>query len=124
MKTKLFRLIAMFATMVMAIFVTSCSNSDDNESFDKALMTGKWQSGTEYYYFASDGNGYTWESSEVTEEDAQDFTWSLAGSILTINHKMGISSAQITKIYTMLTLSSTTLKFKDDYKTFSYTKVQ
>lgn len=124
MKTKLFRLIGICAAMVVALVATSCSNSDDDESFDKALMTGKWQSGTEYYYFTSDGNGYTWDSSEVTEEDAQDFTWSLSGSLLTINHKMGISSAQITKIYTMQTLTSTTLKFKDDYNTFTFTKVQ
>lgn len=124
MKKNLFRLIGICAAMVVALVATSCSKDDDGDSFDKALMTGKWVSGTEYYYFASDGNGYTWDSSEVTEQDAQDFTWSLSGSVLTINHKMGISSAQITKIYTLQTLSSTTLKFKDDYKTFTYTKVQ
>ncbi len=118
------RLGTIFAILLAALFIGSCSKSDDGASFEASMMTGKWKSGTEYYCFASNGTGYTWDSSEVTEEDAQDFTWSLSGNKLTINHKMDISSATIPKIYTMLELSSTVLKFKDDYKTFSFTKVQ
>ncbi len=122
MKHSLGRIISLCAATVAALTLFSCSSSEKGTRFDAELLSGKWLSGTEYYFFSSTGTGYTWDSAEVDESEAQSFTWSLSGSTLTLKHQMSISTAEITKTYTVTELTSSTLKFKDSYKTFSYTK--
>ena len=92
--------------------------------FDKSLLTGVWVSGTEYYRYDSDGNGVTWDTSDnVTEATGQKFTWTLINSELTQNHILEIGGT-VPKTYTLTELTTTTLKYKDDFGVaYSFTKV-
>lgn len=103
--------------------------------FDPNLLIGKWSRpspfattenpGDEYFRYDENGGGATWDTSEdVTEEEAQLFTWELTGSQLTQIHTIEMGGT-VTKIYTLTELSGTTLTYKDDFgKVFTYTKAQ
>lgn len=104
-----------------ALFIVSCEKLDD---FDQSLLVGKWQSGSLYYRYLSNGNGYTWdEGDDVSEDEAQDFTWTLVQSELTHIHILEIGGT-VPKVYTVTELTSTILTYEDDFgKSFSFTKV-
>lgn len=103
--------------------------------FDPNLLIGKWSRpspfattenpGDEYFRYDENGGGATWDTSEdVTEEEAQLFTWELTGSQLTQIHTIEMGGT-VTKIYTLTELTGTTLTYKDDFgKVFTYTKAQ
>lgn len=112
----------LFAAFLVAIMFQSCELEE--EQFDEALLTGKWESGTLYYRYFSDGSGYTWdEGDDVMEEEAQDFTWTLVNSELTHIHILEIGGT-VPKVYTVLELTSNRLEYEDDFgKRFSFTKV-
>lgn len=108
---------------IMSFFlITGCQK--DDVSFEEDLLIGTWKSGTEYYKYKIDGTGGTWDTSDdVTEEEAQPFTWTLVKSDLTHIHIMQ-SGDKIPKYYTVTELSSTTLKYKDDFgNSYSFSKV-
>lgn len=106
---------------MMLFFVSSCETED---LFDEALLYGKWKSGTLFYRYSSDGTGYTWdEGDDVSEAEAQNFTWTLRSSTLTQIHIMEIGGT-VPKIYTVTELTETSLKYKDSFnKTYSFVKV-
>lgn len=106
-----------------SLLMTSCMETAEEE-FDNALIIGKWQSGTEYYKYLSDGTGATWDTADdVDESEAQEFEWTLVKTELTHIHIMTGGSG-VPKIYTVTELTATTLRYKDDFgKTFSFTKV-
>jgi len=91
------------------------------EEFDEKLLIGRWRSGTEFWVYESGHTGYTWdESDDVSEEDEkQTFTWKLVGSELQITHFGG----KVPKYYTVIELSDKTLKYKDSFKSYSFSKV-
>ena len=103
--------------------------------FDPNLLIGKWSRpspfattenpGDEYFRYDENGGGATWDTSEdVTEEEAQTFTWELTGSQLTQIHTIEMGGT-VTKIYTLTELTGTTLTYKDDFgKVFTFTKAQ
>ncbi len=96
-----------------------------NDDFDEELLYGTWNSGTDYYTFNSDGTGGTWDTADdVGEDEAQPFTWTLESADLIVIHLTEMETAQIPKHYTVLILTSTTLKIKDDFSTKSFTKVR
>lgn len=112
----------------LAIFL-SCSvlfNSCEVEdtSFQESFLIGKWVSGTVYYKYLSDNSGKTWDTSDdVTEAEAQLFTWTLVKSELTHIHIMEVGG-NIPKVYTVTELTATTLRYKDDFGTsYSFTKL-
>ncbi|MDD4609607.1 MAG: lipocalin family protein [Bacteroidaceae bacterium] len=116
-----------FTLLIIAtlFFTTSCESDDTlSESFDSALLIGKWQRSTEFYLYNSNGGGKTWDTADdVSEDEAQSFTWTLVKSELTHIHIMQMGG-NIPKVYTVIELTATTLKYRDDYnKTFSFTKV-
>ena len=115
-------IIFLMAGILTALLLVSC---EEPEQFDKSLLIGKWESGTLYYRYFGDGTGYTWdEGDDVTEEEAQDFTWTLIASELTHNHILEIGGT-VPKLYTVLELTSTRLVYEDDFgKRFSFTKVE
>lgn len=122
MKKTLF-LSAMCLVAVVCLF-SSCA---PEESFDETLIVGKWQSGTLYEKYEANHTGTTWDTADdVTEAEAQKFTWTLEKNILTQIHIMEMTGqGTVTKVYTVITLNATTLKYEDDFgnqKTF--TKVQ
>jgi hypothetical protein len=102
-------------------FFLSCK---DPNNFDKALLPGKWQQGTLFEYYNANATGYTWdEGDNVLEEDAQPFTWTLSGNKLEQIHLMEMGG-KVPKTYTVTTLSSSLLEYRDDYKkSYSFRKI-
>lgn len=124
---KIFGLLASLA--VLAVMVSSCSKMGDDVSFDETFLYGKWQSGTLFYKYASDHSGKTWDvADDVTEEEAMNFTWELVNAEFTHIYVTELSAdgtkASIPKVYTVTTLTATSLIYEDDYgKTYSFSKV-
>lgn len=108
---------------VISLFAVSCE-PETELSFDKSLLIGKWKSGTLYYKYLADGTGGTWDTADdVTEAEAQAFTWTLVEAELTHIHVMQIGGS-VPKVYTVTELTETTLKYHDDFGAkFSFTKV-
>lgn len=116
-KTLLYLSISMF----FAILAVSCET--EPVSFNESLLIGKWQSGTLFYKYLADGSGGTWDTSDdVSEEEAQAFTWTLINADLTQNHILEIGGT-VPKVYTVTELTATTLKYHDDFDSYSFTKV-
>ncbi len=113
-----------YLTAFLAIAFLAVSCEPAQESFDQSLLPGKWQSGTEYYKYVADGTGATWDTADnVTEAEAQAFTWTLVKSELTHIHVLEIGGS-VPKVYTVTELTATSLKYNDDFGTnFSFTKV-
>lgn len=113
-----------YLTMLMVLTLLTVSCEELGKSFDKTLLTGKWKSGTVYYKYLTDGTGATWDTADdVTEAEAQPFTWTLVNDLLTQIHIMQISG-NVPKIYTLTELTATSLKYHDDFGgSFSFTKV-
>lgn len=108
-----------------ALLMAGCDLFSHDEKFDKTLLGGKWLSGTLYEYYAPDGTGYTWDIlDDVTEEEAQPFTWTLENATLTQIHKMEMGG-NVPKVYTVTKLTATTLEYHDNYdKYYTFTKEQ
>jgi hypothetical protein len=101
---------------------SSCLPEDD--SFNSAFLIGKWRSGTLYYKYAADLSGSTWDTSDdISESEAQKFTWMLLDSELTHIHIMEMG-ATVPKVYTVIELTALSLKYEDNFgKQFSFKKV-
>lgn len=114
------RCLFIVAVVALVCCFSACTPIAD---FDETLLYGKWKSGTEWYRYDSDGTGATWVTADdVTEAEAQDFTWTLEGADLTQIHIMSIGGS-IPKTYTVTTLTSTLLEYEDyTGKEFSFTK--
>lgn len=106
--------------ILVALGISSCQKE---EYFDETLLYGRWKSGTEYYKYNNDGTGGTWDTADdMTEADAQPFTWTLEASDLTQIHILEMGGT-LPKFYTVTELTSTTLKYKDEYDSYTFTKV-
>jgi hypothetical protein len=103
--------------------MNGCDMFGGGEKFDKTLLSGYWVSGTLHEYYNASGNGYTWDTlDDVTEEEAQPFTWTLEGSTLTQIHKMEMGG-NVPKTYTVTKLNASTLEYHDSYgKHYTFTK--
>jgi hypothetical protein len=109
--------------VVVALLLVSCDTLVE-KSFDKTLLYGKWQSGTLFYKYLNDGTGATWDTKDdVTEAEAQKFTWTLIQSELTQNHILEMGGT-VPKVYTVTELTDSTLKYHDDFAVeFSFKKL-
>ena len=100
---------------------------DPNIKRDPTLLYGKWQetNSLNFKVYKANGTGYTWdEADDVTEAEADPFTWTLEKSILTNNIITGIG-AEIPKVYTITKLTATELSYEDDFrKTHTFSKIQ
>lgn len=116
-------LIYSVAAVIFAAIFTACT-PDGGKEFDRALLIGKWQSGTLYEVYESNGNGHTWDEGEdITEAEAQPFTWTLEQDVLTQIHIIE-AGGKVPKVYTVTELTASTLSYEDDYgKTHTFTKV-
>jgi len=105
-----------------SVLFNSCQKEE--EFFQESLLIGKWVSGTVYYKYLSDYSGKTWDTSDdITEAEAQSFTWTLVKSELTHIHIMEVGG-NVPKVYTVTELTATSLKYKDDFGTsYSFTKL-
>ena len=87
------------------------------KTFNRTFLYGKWQEANtqNFEVYKEDGTGYTWdEADDVTEAEAQQFTWTLEGDALTHIHIMEMG-ADIPKIYTVTKLTATELAYEDDF---------
>ena len=118
----------LFSIILLSVVLNSCTN--DVPMFDQSLLIGKWVStvspGTEYYRYDTGGTGVTWDTSDnVTEAEGLPYTWTLVNADLTLIHIMVTGGNGVPKVYTVTELTSTTLKYKDDFNsTYSYVKVK
>ena len=116
------------AILFLAIGLCSCGGGGDT-NFNESLIYGKWQEGSVFeHYYDSDidydlpsgetvqVNGTTWdEADDVSEDEAQAFRWTLSGATLTHIH-VGTYS-DVPKVYTVTTLTSSSLCYEDAYGT-------
>lgn len=127
MKTlKAFKLLSSLFFLIFSL--TSCFPEDllPNTEYDINDLYGKWESGTEYYVYHSNGTGYTWDESDgITEDEAQPFTWEVDESEMIHIHKMEMGS-DVPMYYIITELTASTLKYYDAYNsndTYSFIKV-
>jgi hypothetical protein len=108
--------------IVISLLAVSCEPAAT--TFDSTLLPGKWQSGTLFYKYLANGNGSTWDTADnVTEAEAQLFTWTLVESELTHIHILEMGGS-VPKVYTVTELTATSLKYHDDFGvSYSFTKV-
>lgn len=94
-----------------------CSCKDKKKKFDRSLIIGKWSQGQLFEKYFDDGTAYMWdEADDVSENEAQPFTWSLEKDKLTKIRK-GEMGHEVPKYYTVTELSSSSFKYKDEYGT-------
>jgi len=118
-----------FIIILVAFFINSCKKEDNLNSPKvptyEELIIGKWvTNNTLFYKYAADSTGSTWDTSDdVTEAEAQKFTWNIKKSVLTQTHIMEIGG-NVPKVYTITSLNATSLVYKDNFGNVStFTKV-
>jgi hypothetical protein len=114
-----------FIIILIALFINSCKKAETEVTFDEKLLIGKWlTTKTVFYKYTSDHKGSTWDTSDdVTEAEAQKYTWNLNKAILTQTHIME-NGGNVPKVYTITSLNSTSLVYKDDFgNVTTFTKV-
>ena len=125
MKNLKLLLISILAVSAIMLSMSSCSPDTDVE-LDKNLLIGKWQETNtlNFEVYGKDGSGYTWdEADDVTEAEAQPFTWGLNGNVLTQVHIMEMGG-NVPKTYTVTKLTATELVYEDNYgKVHSFDKI-
>lgn len=111
------------ACVAAVVFLCGCDTTFNRDKFDRNLMAGRWVSGTVHEYYDLAGTGYTWDTSDdVTEEEAQHFTWTLERETLTQIHQMEMGGS-IPKTYTLKKLNASVLEYSDNYGNYhSFTK--
>lgn len=118
---KLFRILLLTLTMSVC---TACDPGwEDEVSFTPDDLVGLWRCtnvpGNELWLYRADGTGCTWNTADdVTQEEAQEFTWTLKVSTLTQLHQMEISGLEIPKVYTVTELDQYHMVYKDSYDIF------
>ena len=126
LKIKLLYLLLAAATLS----VVSCDAIPSvSPEFDETLIVGKWvgygqwNGKDEYYRYDVDHTGVTWVPEEdVTEEEAQPFTWEFEKSSarLIVIHQLEMGAAS-PKQYTLTTLNDSIMTYKNIYgKVFTY----
>ena len=114
------RVLFFLAFVLIAAVFQSCEKEGE---FDESLLYGKWRQGTLYYIYLSNHTGSTWDTADhVTEDEAQSFTWRLVKSELEQIHIMEMGG-KVPKYYTVTELTATTLRYKDDYRSHTFSKV-
>lgn len=108
---------------LIVLLMAGCDLFPQKEKFDKTLLSGYWVSGTLHEFYNANGTGYTWDiADDVTEEEAQPFTWTLENATLTQIHQMEMGG-NVPKTYTVTKLNATSLEYHDDYgKFYSFIK--
>lgn len=126
-QTQMKKIALIFVSIAACVFsMTSCSSEDDdvNPSFDETLIIGKWKSGTLHERYDLDKTGATWDTADdVTEEEAQNFTWTITKDQLEQIHIIE-NGGKVPKVYTITKLTASTLEYEDAYgKSKSFSKI-
>lgn len=121
------KLLHIFLCLAIVLCFGACGEIIPELDNDTSLLYGKWQEGTvfEHYYSSNiervlangdtvQANGATWdEADDVSEDEAQLFYWTLAGS--TLKHEHVGTFVTVPKIYTVTSLTSSELVYHDDF---------
>ena len=121
------KLLHILLGLIIVLCLGACGEIKPENDIDVSKLYGKWQEGSvfERYYESSiervlangdtvRANGTTWdEADDVSEEEAQLFNWTLTGS--TLKHEHAGTFVTIPKIYTVTSLTSSELVYKDDF---------
>ena len=119
------RLLLFLTLLSVAILFHSCNKE---EKFDETLLYGRWKpvSGTALHFrYDRNGEGVTWNPNvDQLESEGQKFEWELVKSELTQIHLMEtVDGAVIPKVYTVTELTATSLKYKDSFSSYSFSKM-
>lgn len=117
------RIALIFSSIVLvALFSTSCSDDSVEPSFDQSLIIGKWKSGTLFERYDANKSGASWDTEDdVTEDEAQVFTWTITKDQLEQIHIIE-NGGSVPKVYTITDLTASSLEYEDAYgntKSFS-----
>ena len=109
--------------LVSALF-HSCGKE---EEFDETLLYGKWiETGARPYRYKynRDYTGERWkEDDNVFEGEGEKFTWQLVKSELERMHIRVIDGGAVPENFTVTELTATSLKYKNESKSYSFTKL-
>ena len=113
------------AFLSLSVLFHSC----EKEGFDDDLLIGKWKpvSGISLYFrYDRNGSGVTWNpNADQNEEEGQKFTWKLVKSELEQRHNIEIIDEDIIiEIYTVTELTTNSLKYKNESKSYSFVKIE
>ena len=100
---------------------TSCGlfDHDVHINVSEEQLYGCWQkSGTEEYWrYNAGGTGVTWDEAEDVSESESNltFTWSIREDELTHIFRGEMGNQAVPKVYTIKSISETTMQWEDDY---------
>ena len=110
--------------LLASALISSCGKE---EEFDEALLIGKWkETGASPYHYRYDSNhtGARWKPSEdVLESEGEEFTWELEKSELMRLHIRKIDGGVVPENFTVTELTETSLRYKNESKNYSFTKI-
>ena len=114
----------MFLVAMLSMLMVGCHEEEQHIVVNDSDVEGLWKkSGTqEYWRYRSDYSGVTWDASDDVSEEESNlvFTWSLSGDVLRHVFTGAQGNQAVPKIYTITEISSSKMKWKDDYGS-SYT---
>ena len=100
--------------LTLSLALSSCMLETPID-FDRELMVGTWEQDGLFEVYNDNGTGKTWnENEDVSESEAQPFTWTLKSASL-MQIQIMEQGGKIPKIYTVTELTETTLKYEDDF---------
>lgn len=123
-------LVPIIVFIASLFLLSSCDflgGEPEPNEFNVEYLYGTWQSNTLFEKYAEDGTGATWDTSDdVTEEEAQAFTWTLSYEDLTQIHIMEVG-ADVPRAYKVKELTESVLTYEDinasPKKSYSFSKV-
>lgn len=115
--------------LVLTFFVSlltfnSCKKTDSSADVNPEMIVGRWvdSDGTYFEEYFSDGSGKMWDSTEVQEDDATEFTWEIDDNKkLTQYIQFEGGQAVIPQYCNILILNETTFKYNNDGWRAEYT---
>lgn len=116
-RMKKYRAILMIALATLAL--VSCEEKDDHIIVNEDQVIGLWlKSGSqEYWRYNADHTGASWDESEDISdvETNMSMTWSLDGDQLTHVFTGAMNNQMVPKVYTISSISSSTMVWTDGY---------
>jgi hypothetical protein len=111
--------------LVVSALFQSCGKE---EEFNEKLLIGNWKpiSGTRMYFrYNPNGTGVTWNPDEdYGPDDGKKFIWKLEKTELEQRHNIEIIDEDIIiRLYTVSELNETTLRYRDDFGSYSFTRM-
>lgn len=119
---KQLRLSSLLLVVATVFLLCSCENEEvvPDKEYDVSLLYGIWQLNDSqlFYRYFEDGTGKTWDvSDDISEEEAQEFTWTLEKSELIHMHIISTGSGVVPKYYIVTKLTNDELCYYDAYVT-------